>query len=49
VWKALANEVDSPSHIDIHHEVEIVEVEGVSITVDNLDSEMDVSIGSLGV
>lgn len=49
MWKALANEVDGPSHVDVHHEVEIIEVEGVSITVDNLGSEMDVSNGSLGV
>lgn len=38
--EALTNEVDGASYVDIHDKVEVVEVKGVSVAVENLQSRV---------
>ena len=40
VREALTNEVDGASYVDIHDKVEVVEVKGVSVAVENLQSRV---------
>lgn len=36
----MADEVDGPSYIDIHDEIEVIKAEGVSVAVENLDMQL---------